>query len=241
MLIRLSKDKVVNEEGTRIILSDNTGVIGDVHYEQDPDNSTEYSLVTNTTGYTVEEGRASILLFPVGKKLGVEVDTWVEFDGYSPSTSTSWNAITTGDGVYRFWLVKAKPVYLIEDIEEGDVEENEVVYSHITQKFYRLTSGAYDEVELKDLIGTSSSSVVLEFCHMVKAGTLYTELVSKRVELMMRATCSDKDVTMVSKAMHDIEGGVYAMNYEYCKGNIINAIRIADYLNNKNYDHVLGL
>lgn len=87
--------------------------------------------------------------------------------------------------------------------------------------------------------GVNKSDYV-EFPYLVNAGRMYTKLVSKRVDLLIRE-CSDRDINMVSRAIGDIEAGIYAMEYEFTKGNKINAIRISNYLNGKNYKSILEL
>jgi hypothetical protein len=235
--IKLNTTKLINDSGDKILLNDSTGLYGEEVYLKDEETDT-YELSTNTKGYGDPHlNREDIALFIVGTKLGVSGDTEVKFEKYNPLTVTQFQAITPDDGIYKFQMVYAikasEPV--VEDYEEG-----QVIYDIDTLLIYKLEEGVFVEVSKESLINTIYSSTSVEYPHLVKAGVLYTELVAKSVELR-RANCSEKDITTCVKAIDDISHGVYSMEYEYCKGNKINAILISDYLNNKDYSNVLKL
>jgi hypothetical protein len=234
--IKLNTDKLINEDGSRILLNDMTGNYGDISYQKNDDDT--YTQVSNTTGYgDPNETRESLALFLVGYKLGKEKDTYVEVDSYSPLTVSQFKAQSNLDGVYKFYLISVPHILSpqVESYVEGDV-----VYDTLTSSIFKVSQGVFEVVKPESLINTVYSTTSYMFPHLVKSGKLYTELVNKRVDLMIRC-CAEKDITACTKAIDDIRTGIYSMNYEFCKGNYINASIISDYLNNKDYSNVLSL
>lgn len=238
---KLNTDRVITEDGMKIVLSDKTGVIGDTHYIADPDNPGEYMVVTNTDGYNQIDGRGGSALFMLGYKLGVTGDTVVEFEPYSKLSDEVFYAKLTGDGVYKFYLIGMEYTYDMDYHDNNFESSPEVIYDTVGDVIYKKVDGVYTSVTAESLIGSEYSSEVSEFPVIVKAGTLYTELVATRLRLLMKGGCTEKELSLATKAIDDIASGVYSFTYEYCKGNKINAVKISDYLNSKDYSYVLGL
>jgi hypothetical protein len=239
MVIKLNTSKKINEDGTRIILTDSTGNVGDVWYEVDENDPTVYISKTNTTGYgEPNPSREEFALFIHGLQLGAEKDTIVEFDKYSPLTVTDFQAKAPNDGIYKFYLIYIPIVseIILENYEEGDV-----VYDITDNKIYVMDAQEFKVIEHTELLNTKYCSPSVEFIHLLHNGKLFTQLVSKRVDLRMASPSSNKDIGVCTSAIKDVKSGIYAATYEYCKGNKLMAISIINSLNNKDYTHVLHL
>lgn len=234
--LKLSPANIISEQGDRLILSDNTGSYGDIYYTKNEDGT--YRQETNTTGYgNPNLTRGAISLFVLGDRLGTELDIPVTFDNYSPPLSSSFPTVLSGDGIYKMWLVYANNK---TSSEASAYNEGDVIYDEVINRLYKVEGGQFIEITTRSLINTPYSSQSCEFLVMSKGGSLYTELVSKYVQLSKRG-CSERGMSMCSKAIDDIEHLLYSMEYEYCKGNKVNAVEIANSLNNKNYSNVLNM
>jgi hypothetical protein len=232
--IKLNTTKLINDSGDKILLNDFTGIYGEDVYLKDEATDT-YALSSNTTGYGDPNlTREDIALFIIGEKIGSTSNTGVSFEEYSPTNASSFTAIPSGDGVYVFTLVYANSESFpdIADYTDGDV-----VYDPSNNILYKVEGEVMEVINKEDLLNTAYASEPVELIYLINAGTLYTELVAKSVELR-RTGCSEKDVNMCVKAIDDIAHGIYAMEYEYAKGNKVNAATIAEYLSNKSYSNI---
>jgi hypothetical protein len=233
--LKLNTIKKINEDGGKIILVDSTGNVGDTSYVEDVNNEGSYVLVTNSTGYgTPNADRETMAFFITGTLDTTTGNLPATFDVASHTASTFY-AVNSVDSVYSFYLIAVPIVTDAFTLAPG--KSGFVV---LDNKIYTMGNAGVFESTPLSLIDSEYSSPRTRQLILTKNGTLFTELVSKRVDLSVEH-CNERDITACSKAIDDIETGIYAATYEFEKGNFIACARIIELMNSKDYSHILNL
>jgi hypothetical protein len=236
LILKLNSTKKINEDGSKIILTDSTGVYGETIYTQDINTEGTYTTAFNNTGYgSPNTERTALAFFIAGTIDSTDGPKDVEFEVAS-HTANQFYAINKEDAVYSFYLIGV-PI----TADYNTLVTGKSGFHIATNKIYTKGNSGAIEVTALSLANTEYSSAKLQFPLLVRNGTLFTDLVAKRVELILRGDCNERDIVSCSKAIDDVETGIYAATYEAEKKNWIASARIIELLNTKDYSHILNL
>ena len=244
--LKLKNTNTVNEAGTRVYLTDDTGV---------------YSL-TNLGGYGAPNALRStlaLLLLPTSK--GTKGDVLVSTEPYNPLTTGIFNVMVGNDGWYVFQLV-ALPLYDVSLLPTYNV--NDVLYDASSGNIFKiiqttavvtaspvttpsptpapvvapvsLTFNNTLVINLQDLVDSTYVQATIDTLFIannsktkLRINTVISDLISNKADFTDKRLIRQKDNYNAVRSI--LQGAIY----EFCRGNKFVAQKDIEFLNNNNY------